>query len=318
MFKLLRKKTYLWIAGFLLISMALTFFVVYSAYTSLLTKDFLKKQKFLAMQTAQTLQDYLLSLEEQINLLINKNQVSLNLAETNYLSLNNIHFDNMDFSQIKIYYADQVFTIFTAITNDSPSGKDLSVSEIKDITDGLDAIWYTFTYSVDTQINTELLYVKRIIHGRETVGYLTASVVSTTLERILSLSDESYTSRGNQLFADYSAAAIQLPSGLYQCSVNPIDPHFASTLALAEDNIYGNSYQLQCELGIQDMTLILQGNAEHFQSYLIFIHRILIVAYIIIAILMIIFLYLFTLKIDATINKLYDKMKLDSAKEPLK
>lgn len=276
----------------------------------------MKKQKFSALQTAQTMKDYLLSLEEQTNVLINKNQLPLNLAQENYLSLNIIHFDNMDFSRIEIYSSDKIITSIISNTDLTPI-ESLTLSTIEDITKSSDATWYTLSCYLDNKVYTRLLYVRRIIYNQEIVGYLTAWVAPTTLERILSLSNGSYTSRTNQLFTVYSAAAIQTSGGLHQCSTNSIDPKFTSASDIAEDNIYDKSYLLQCDLGIQDLTLILQGNAEYFQSYLSLIRKILIVSYVTTALLMIFLLYLFTLKIDATINKLYDKMKINSTKESL-
>lgn len=316
MFKLLKKKTYLWIASFLLISMALTFFIAYYAYTSLLTKDFMKKQTFLAMQTAQTTKEYILSLEEQTNVLINKNQLPLNLAKGNYYSLNIIHFDNMDFSRIEIYSSDKIITSISSST-DLSAFKSLTLSKIKDITKSSDATWYISSSYVGDKVYTRLLYVRPITYNQEIVGYLTAWVAPTTLERIFSLSNGIYASRTNQIFTVYSAAAIQTPNGLYQCGNNSIDPKSLSTSDSTESKIYGKSYLLQCDLGIQDMTLILLGNAEYFQSYLALIRNILMAVYIIIAVLIIIFLYLFTLKIGSTVNTLYDKMKPEDPKEAL-
>lgn len=316
MFKLLRKKTYLWIASFLLVSMAVSFFIVYYTYTSLLTKDFMKKQDFLAMQTAQTMKEYLLSLEEQTSLLINKNQLPLNLAQKNYLSSNFIHFDNMDFLRIEIYSSDQSITSFDTITALS-SIQSLPISEIMNIIGQKESVWYTLADASDKKSTNILLYVRRITHDQDTVGYLAAWVNPTTIEHILSLYTNDYLSRENQLFTAYSAAAIQMPGGLYQCSQNSIDHKFTSTSDFAEDKMYGKSYVIHCDIGIQDMTLILLGDAGYFQSYLALLRKVFVIAYIALTVLMIIFLYLFTLKIGATINNLYAKMQFDDSEETL-
>lgn len=316
MFKLLKKKTYLWISFFLLISMAATFFIVYQAYAALLTKDFMKKQSFLAMQATEILKEYLLSLDEQTSLLINKNQIPLKLAQKNYISLNNLHFDNNNFSRIEIYSTNKHVTSISTNT-DSPSFESLPISEVKKILNNKETVWYTLSATEEEEVDTKLLYIQCITDEHNIVGYLSAWVNPDIIERILSLYTTTYVSSKDKLFSSYSAAVIQISDMFYQCGKLSVDIENIIKTNMDKTKILDKAYILQCELGIQDMLLIFLGDAEHFQSYLALIRKILIMVYIIISILIIIFLYLFTLKISSTVNMIYDKMKLEDPKEAL-
>ena len=308
MFKLLKKKSYMWIGGFLLISMAITFFVVYQTYSSMLTKDFIKKQKFLATQTMQTLSEYLLSIDEQTELIINKNHLETNLKSNNQLFLSRIHFDNNDFSQIEIYSTKK---LLTSLSIDNLPQLDITPKELKRILGDRQSCWYLIT-NKDKNPYQKLLCIKKISGETNTSGYLVACLNSDTLEKILSIYNNSYLTRENKIFASYSNAGIVISNQMYILGDESKNISASSLSGINTEKLTGNSYLFTCKLNNDDMHLILEEDVSDFRDYLSVIKRVLFVIYISISILIIIFLRYFTLKIDETINSLYTKMMLDT------
>ncbi len=308
MFKSLRSKSYIKIAVFLLISMAIAFFIVYTTYSALLTEDYIKKQQFLTKQTTQTLGEYLMFLDEQTDLLINKNQIPENIRSENYIALNNIHFDNIDFSNIEIYSKDKI--IVSNAQAIYPTIGSLSIKKIKNLTKDNKSIWYTTGEQNDQKNGTVLMYIKTITDSQGTAGYLAAWVNPDTINQILSLSTNAYTTRKDKMFTDYISATIEISDTLYICGKKDESLINSNPSDFNSGKIKNKTYMFKTDLGVQNMSLLIKGDASQFKNHMNFVRRVLIAGYIIIALLIIFFLYLFTRKIDSIINSLYEKMMI--------
>ena len=294
----------MWIGGFLLVSMAITFFVVYQTYSSMLTKDFIKKQKFLAAQTTQTLSEYLKSIEEQVELIINKNHLETNLKSNNQLFLSRIHFDNNDFSQIEIYSTKK---LLTSLSIDNLPQLDITPKELKRILGDRQSCWYLIT----NKETKNLLCIKKLSIKKNTAGYLVACINSDTLKKILSIYNSYYITKENKLFASYSNAGILVSDKLYILGGESKNISDSDISKINTEKLTGKSYLFTSKLN-SDIHLILEEDVSNFRDYLSVIKRVLFVIYIALAILIIIFLRFFTLKIDSTINSLYTKMMIDT------
>lgn len=310
MFDFFKKKSIIWIGSFLLIIMAATFLLVYQTYAALIKNDFLKKQSFFIQQTAQMLKDYLLSLEEQTILLINKNQISANILQRNYSSLNNIHFDNIDFSQVEIFTVDENRGSFRTYLASSPL-QVLTLSDIERFLNGENSVWYCLDSVTNANTSTHLIHIKRIKSDAETIGYLVAQINANSLNRILSLNTNAYHTSKPNLFAEYSAASIQIEDRFFQWGDKQINIRRANELGGNQGKIYVKSYLFKCDLGVRKMSLIVEGDLTCFKDNLAFIKQVLLLTYLVITLIIITFLRLFTCKIDFMINKLYRKMTLN-------
>lgn len=309
MFNLLEKKSYILIGGFLLVSMSVAFIIFYCTYSSLLKRDFLNKQEYLATQTVRTFEEFLMFLDEQTDLFINKNQLYKELENKNKTSMGNFHFENIDFVRLDIFSTDELFASIE-YTSSFFSAASPSVSEIKSIIGEKDSTWYI--YDINENAKQALIYIKPIKLQNNVLGYLAAWINKDSINRILSLDINNYTTSEKKMFSEYTSAAIRSSDKLYICrespSANIFDQIIKSDSEQYYNKIHGDFYLFCFDIGLQDMSVFLEGDITLLKNYLSLMRKKLVIIYVIITSLIIGLLYLFYFQISTLLRNLYNKI----------
>lgn len=309
MSKLFAKKLYIWIIFFLLVLIASAFLITYNAYTSLLANDFLEKQSFLSSQTAYALGNYLKSLEEQICLFSNRNGIPSKLQHHTD-SVYELRFDSLDFWRIQVYSTSESVAIWGTNSNLKPF-TGLSISDIRQILAQEPTAWHLVPIEINNSSQTYLSYLQTINLNDETVGYLVAWVEPSAIERLLSLYMIDYSTSATGLFSSYHAAVIEVGTYSYACSSNSISPELMEVVTEFPSLLNGK-YIVRSNTGMQNIRLVLSGDASQLMDTFRFMQQILVCTYLLVMLLTGICLYFFARKIDSILKTLYNKLGIET------
>lgn len=312
MTRVLTKKTYFWIFLFLSILIAAAFLITCNAYCSLLENDFLEKQSFLSDQTAYALGNHLRSLEEQIILFSNKNELSKKLAYQ-MVPTYSLQFESLDFWQIQVFPIWEDMVVWS-VEQRPASFPALSIAQIRQILGQEDSAWYPVPAETDEPGETYLAYLHKITSDGSTAGYLVAWVNASSIERILSLYMIDYYSSPDELFSSYTSALIEIGAHSYPCGKDPLDPELLSKVS--EDPLLVNGeYFIRSDTGLKDIRLVLSGDAGQLMDSLRFIRQIFIWAYLTVILLLSFCLFIFIRKINSAMKSLFSKLSVELHKE---
>ncbi len=303
------KKTYIWIMVFLLILITAAFFITYSTYVALLENDFLEKQVFLSDQTAYALGRYLASLEEQVILFMNRNDLPEKL-QNRATSVYELRFDTLDFFRFQIYSTSESVAKWRT-NEDITSFPGLPVSEVQQFLEQDHSAWHSVPVEVNSSSKPYLAYFQKILVNEQTVGYLVAWVEPSAIERVLSLYMNDYSVSSNELFSSYTAALIKVGSHYYPCGNQSLDSELLHNISEAPLLLNGK-YITRSDAGMQNISLVLLGDAEKLWDTLHFIRQSFFYTYLIVILLLSFCLYFFVRKIDTSIKDLFSKLDVES------
>jgi len=306
--RLFAKKTYIWIFIFLSVLIAVAFLVTCNAYGSLLKNDFLEKQVFLSDQTAYALGTHLRSLEEQIILFSNKNDLPRKLAHQ-VVPTYSLEFESLDFWRIEVFPTWHNVVAWS-VDQKPASFPALSISEVRQILGQADAAWYPVPAETDKSGETYLAYLRRITDDGSTVGYVLAWVNPSSIEHILSLYMIDYLRSPNALFSSYTAARIEIGAHSYPCGKYPLDPELLARVSEAPLLVNGE-YLIRSDTGLDGIRLVLSGDAGQLWRTIGFIRQVFLIAYLIVILLLSFCLYLFISKINSVMKTLFGKLTVE-------
>ncbi len=312
MTKVLTKKTYIWIFLFLSVLIAAAFLITCNAYGTLLKNDFLEKQSFLSDQTAYALGNHLRSLEEQIILFSNKNELPKKLA-FQMMPTYSLQFESLDFWQIEVFPAWENVVAWS-VEQKPASFPALSIAQIRQILGEEDSAWYPVPAGTDNPGETYLAYLRRITYDGATAGYVLAWVNPSSIEHILSLYMIDYLHSPNALFSSYTAAQIEIGAHSYPCGKYPVEPELLNRVSDAP-LLANGKYLIRSDTGQNGIHLVLSGDAGQLWRAIGFIRQVFLFAYLTVILLLSFCLYFFIRKIDTVMKTLFSKLSVELRKE---